>query len=159
MLGKNCARIRFLSSQGFNAPYWRSYTSLNKDIMETIIWIIKKIIPFLIAGFIFGIVIGYTSTQGEKYTIFLRYTGALFFFILSIFYIAATLSPSKKEQYHFSFIERIGVGCSALACVLLVVKLIYFELPGNFIIWVIIAFVLSFVIRPITSSIGNKNAA
>ena len=127
--------------------------------METIVWLIKKISPFLITGAIFGVVVGYTSTQGENYILLLRYAGAFIFFLLSVFYIAAAIKPSKKGEYQWSFIERIGVGCSALGSLLLFTKLIYFELPGNFVFWLIVAFVLSFVIRPIVCSIGNKHAA
>ncbi len=34
MLGENCARIGFLSSQRFNAPYWRSYITFQGNTVE-----------------------------------------------------------------------------------------------------------------------------
>ena len=120
-------------------------------------WIIRKIAPALFIGGVIGCTIGFLAVHNTSLLRVLSIVAATLFALCSLLYFCWAASTTNGGGYRWSALERIGIGVSGLAALLMSAKLAFPDaLPGAHFLYLIGALILAFVVRPIFDSLGFK---
>ncbi len=119
------------------------------------LWLFRKLLPWLVVGAIAGATIGFLKSEHPDALRISQIVGAVVFGLTFLLYSWWAISRSSSG-YSWSVPERLGVFASAIAALILSVRLALPTLPGAIWIYLIASFVLAFIIRPILENYGWK---
>ncbi len=109
----------------------------------------------LVAGAIAGVTIGFLKSEHPDALRISQIVGAVVFGLTFLLYSWWAICRSSSG-YRWSVPERLGVFASAVAALILSVRLALPTLPGAIWIYLIASFVTAFLIRPLLENYGRK---
>jgi hypothetical protein len=119
------------------------------------LWLLRKILPYLVVGAIAGVTIGFLKSEHPDALRILQITGAAVFGLMFLLYSWWAIHRSNSG-YHWSVPERLGILASAVAALILSVRLALPTLPGAIWAYLLVSFILAFIIRPVLNDYGWK---
>ena len=121
-----------------------------------VLWFLRKLLPYLVVGAIAGVTIGFLEAKHSDALRILQVIGSVVFGLAFLLYSWWAVRRSSSG-YNWSVPERLGICASAVAALVLSVRLALPMLPGAIWLWFIVSFVLAFIIRPVLDDYGwNK---
>ena len=112
------------------------------------VWFVRKFAPFIIGGALLAIAIAFLEQEAPRMLRYAEISAGVIFGGLFAVYLWWAVEPSKPEGYAWTLRERLGILCSAIAALILSLKLGFESLPGPMWGYVIVALLLAFVARP-----------
>ena len=119
------------------------------------LWLLRKLLPVLVVGAIAGVSIGLLKSRHPDELRMVQIVGAVVFGLIFLIYSWWAICRSSSG-YSWSVPERLGVFASAVAALILSVRLALPTLPGAIWGYLIASFVLAFIIRPALENHGWK---
>ena len=120
-----------------------------------VLWLFRKMLPFLVVGAIVGASIGFLKSGHPDGLRILEIVGSVVFGLLFLLYSWWAVCRSDSG-YNWSVPERLGVMASAVAALILSARFALPMLSGTIWGYLLVSFGLAFIIRPILDSHGRK---
>ena len=128
---------------------------MSNESPSVALWLLRKLLPVLIVGAIAGVTIGLLKSKHPDALRILQIVGAVVFGLLFLLYSWWAVCRSSSG-YSWSVPQRLGVFASAVAALILSVRLAVPTLPGAIWGYLIASFVLAFIIRPVLDNYGRN---
>ena len=132
-----------------------SQVNISMGSTNITLWLLRKMLPFLVIGAIVGASIGFLKSGHPDGLRILEIVGSVVFGLMFLLYSWWAVRRSDPG-YIWSVPERLGVMASAAAAGILSVRFALPMLPGTIWVYLVASFVLAFIIRPILENYGWK---
>ena len=119
------------------------------------LWFVRRMLPFLVVGLVTGTIIGFLVPRHPDALRVLQIIGAVILGLTFLVYSWWAIHRSDPG-YMWSVPERLGIGASAVAALILSARLALPTLPGAIWGYLIASGVLTFIVRPVLDEYGSK---